>query len=303
MLISDRDAEEGTERGPSPQQTHRLAASNAYGVATIAKNLVPLLALYTAAPYVADRSLLVAYGFAPLVGLVLYRLTMVMHDCGHGTLLTSRSANERVGKLLGFITGVDFGRFKQLHWEHHKIYGQRGDPQGFHYLGLSRMTRTGYLWHVIKPLFGTNLRYVFRESIVHPRNLAAAAATGEIVVLALVQIGLALLISGGGRHPSLALLPFVSAATFGLFLSQLRGIAEHGVGDPTQPETHVRSHAPELLGRLLLYDVHFNFHEEHHRYPGVPACRLPELAHELRDEQSASRPAGSMWRTLQRRAR
>src|SRR5688500_17083591 len=299
MPTPERDRDERAQHERAPPQTQRLVASNAYGIWSVAKNLVPLLAVYAAAPYVADWSLAAAFGLAPVIGLVLYRLTMVMHDCGHATLFSSRRANDRVGKLLGFVTGVDFERFKALHWEHHKVYGLAGDPQGFHYRGLSRMSRAAFVWHVVKPLFGANLRFVFPESIVHPRNLAAAAANGELAVLVFVQAVLALLITGMGRDWWLALLPFASAATFGLFLSQLRGIAEHGVGEHGKPETHVRSHVPEPLGRLLLYDVHFNFHEEHHRYPGVPSCNLPELAHEL----SAGKVSSSIWQTLRRRAR
>ena len=113
-------------------------------------------------------------------------------------------------------------------------------------------------------------------------------------MFAVVQLALALLITGAGRHAWLALLPFASAATFGLFLSQLRGIAEHGVGAAGGPEALVRSHASELLGSLLLYDVHFNFHEEHHRYPGVPSRWLPPLAQELH----RGMPTRTMWQTL-----
>ena len=299
MPRPDRDTDEEAQHERAPPQSQWLVASNAYGIASVTKNLVPLLAVYAVAPYVADRSLAFAFGLAPAIGMLLYRLTMVMHDCGHATLFSSRRANDRVGKLLGFVTGVDFQRFRALHWEHHKVYGLAGDPQGFHYLGLSRMTRAAFVWHVVKPLFGANLRYVFRESIVHPRNLAAAGANGELAVLVIVQAALALLITGMGRHWWLALLPLLSAATFGLFLSQLRGIAEHGVGERGKPETHVRSHAPELLGGLLLYDVHFNFHEEHHRYPGVPSRHLPALAREL----SAGKIASSIWQTLRKKAR
>ena len=151
---------------------------------------------------------------------------------------------------------------------------------------------------MLKPLLGVNLRYAFPESLVHPHNLRAAAG-GELAVLLLVQLALLLLVTGGGRHASLALLPFASAATFGLFLSQLRGIAEHGVGEQGTPETFVRSHATDLLGSLLLYDVHFNFHEEHHRYPGVPSHQLPALSRELR----GGKPMRTMWQTLRTRAR
>ena len=298
MLHLSPDADDRMQDDRAAPQSHWLKASDAYGSASVAKSLVPLLALYAGIPYLADRSLALAWCAAPLVGLLLYRLTMAMHDCGHATLFTRRSANERVGKLLGFITGVDFGCFKRAHWQHHKGYGLPGDPQGFHYLGLSRMTDAAFAWHVLKPLLGVNLRYVFRESLLHPRNLRAAAGR-ELVAFVLVQLAFASIVTGAGRHPSLALLPFASAATFGLFLSQLRGIAEHGVGAQGAPETFVRSHATELLGSLLLYDVHFNFHEEHHRYPGVPSHQLPALSRELGEGKTMR----TMWQTLRMRAR
>jgi fatty acid desaturase len=290
---------DGAQHEDVPPVSQSLTASNVYGGVSVAKNLVPLLILYAAAPYVADRSFALAWLLAPVVGLLLYRLTMVMHDCGHASLFAGRRTNERVGKLLGFVTGVDFGRFKQLHWEHHKRYGLPGDPQRFHYRGMSQVTRSAVTWHVLTPLLGANLRYVFRESLLHPSNLKAAAGNGELPVLVLVQLALALLITGLGRHPLLALLPFAAAGTFGLFLSQLRGIAEHGVGDKGRPEAFARSHAPELLGSLLLYDVHFNFHAEHHRYPGVPSRHLAALSREL----SRGEALPTIWQTLRKRAR
>ena len=299
MPSADLRADERPQDEPAHPQAKWLEPSNVYGAASVAKNLVPLLVLYATIPYVANRSLVLAWCFSPIVGLVLYRLTMAMHDCGHATLFTTRRANEWVGKALGFVTGVNFGRFKQLHWEHHKSYGAPGDPQGFHYLGISRMSGSAFAWHVVKPLLGFNLRYVFRESILHPSNLKTAALNGEVVALTLVQIAVALLVTGAGRHVSLVILPFVSAATFGLFLSQLRGIAEHGVGEPDRPETFVRSHVPDLLGALLLYDVHFNFHEEHHRYPGVPSHKLPALSREV----TGGRIMPTIWHTLRTRAR
>lgn len=299
MPAADQRADERTQDELAHSQAKWLDASDVYGIASVAKNLVPLLVLYALLPYVADRSLVLAWCFSPAVGLLLYRLTMVMHDCGHATLFTTRRANEWVGKALGFVTGVDHGRFKQLHWEHHKLYGAPGDPQGFHYLGIAKMTRSAFAWHVVKPLLGSNLRYAFRESILHPLNLKAAALKGEIVPLVLVQIAAAVLVTGAGRHASLVILPLVSAATFGLFLSQLRGIAEHGVGATGQSETFVRSHVSEPLGALLLYDVHFNFHDEHHRYPGVPSHKLPALSREL----TGDRIMPSIWHTLRTRAR
>jgi fatty acid desaturase len=134
------------------------------------------------------------------------------------------------------------------------------------------------LRHLAKPLFGLKLRNVIDESLLAPRNLARSVRTGEILVVALVQISVLAIVTGFGRYPLLAVLPFVSGVTFGLFFSQLRGIAEHGqIGGSGR--SIVRSHQPNWLDRVLLYDVNFNCHAEHHAHPQIPRCHLPALRH------------------------
>jgi fatty acid desaturase len=89
-----------------------------------------------------------------------------------------------------------------------------------------------------------------------------------------MQMLVIMIVTGGAEVTSLALLPFVSAATFGLFLSQLRGLAEHGVHGGAVPAGLVRSHAPRWVERLFLYDLHFNYHAAHHAWPQCPSCHL-----------------------------
>jgi len=273
----------------------RERASNLYGTASVLKNLLPTLGVYAAVPIVADRSVLATVCLAPLIGLLLYRLTIVMHDCGHATLFTSRRVNDAVGILLGAVTGISFRRFRARHWEHHRNYGHERDPQGFHYRGLARMTNAELVRHVLAPLVGVNLRYVFPESYLYPANVARASR-GELAALATLQLLLAALITGLGRHPFAALLPAGSAVTFGLFFSQLRGIAEHGVRDAGDPRGFVRSHRADWLGALLLYDLDFNLHEEHHTHPQVPSCVLAAHARARRD--AAYKARTTMWQTL-----
>jgi fatty acid desaturase len=273
----------------------RERASNLYGAASLLKNLLPTLAIYATVPMVADRSVIAAVCVAPLLGLFLYRLTIVMHDCGHGTLFTRRKINEAVGTLLGAITGISFRRFRARHWEHHRNFGSPADPQGFHYRGLARMTNGELVRHVLAPLIGLNLVYVFAESYLHPANIRRASS-GELAALAIVQLSLTVLITGFGRYPLATLLPAASATTFGLFFSQLRGIAEHGVSDATDPCGFVRSHKSDWLGLILLYDLHFNLHEEHHRHPQVPSRVLAARAREHLNSTAPSR--STMWHTL-----
>jgi hypothetical protein len=77
--------------------------------------------------------------------------------------------------------------------------------------------------------------------------------------------------------------PALAAASFGLFFAQLRGFAEHAAMPGTSPIDHVRSHPPRLFDRILLYDLNFNLHREHHRHPAVPSCHLPGLAEAAAD--------------------
>ena len=148
---------------------------------------------------------------------------------------------------------------------------------------------------MLRPLLGFNLRHALAESILRPRNLAAAARSGEIFALAAIQLAILAIVTGGGAHLGLAALPFTSAATFGLFFSQLRGIAEHAAGGDDAEAAKVRSHAPHWLDRVLLYDLNFNYHKEHHLYPHYSSHDLAALHGRLAGPELVE---ASMFRTL-----
>jgi fatty acid desaturase len=78
-----------------------------------------------------------------------------------------------------------------------------------------------------------------------------------------------------------------------LFFSQLRGIAEHGEHGGSGEHT-VRSHQASWIDRVLLYDVNFNYHAEHHARPQIPSCHLPALQRAI----GANEVSKSMFGTL-----
>jgi fatty acid desaturase len=124
-----------------------LQPSDLYGWLAVARNTLPFFALLALAPMLAARSLPAAWLLAPLIGLFVYRMTIVMHDCAHGTLFRSSRLNRWMGQGLGAVTGIRFHSFWIQHWKHHRIFGQPGDPQGFHYLrvpGMSKDSRDGF---------------------------------------------------------------------------------------------------------------------------------------------------------------
>jgi fatty acid desaturase len=271
------------------------APPDRYGWAAVLRNALPYFALLAIAPFLQARSAWLPWSLAPLVGLFAYRMTIVMHDCTHRTLFANPQLNVRIGKALGAITGIDFNRFSAQHWLHHRIYGEAGDPQGFHYADLQWMTRAGLLWRLAKPLFGLNVRHTWSESFLDPRNLIRTLRTGEALLILPIQTLIAVLVTGAGAYWSLVLLPLASTATFGLFFSQLRGVAEHGTIDSTEAG-FVRSHAPHWLDRLLLYDLHFNYHAEHHRHPQCSSYHLPAMHRASGD--AAPKPPRSMFHTI-----
>jgi fatty acid desaturase len=242
---------------------------NGYGWAAVLRNVIPFLILLALSPHAP-------WLLAPLIGLFIYRMTIVMHDCVHRTLFESAALNVCVGRVLGGITGIAFHSFAAQHLRHHRTYGEPGDPQGFQYLGLKGMTRAQFAWHLAKPLLGFNLRYALKESLLNLRRVR----TADFALFAAMQALILTLVTGAGTSWWLAPLPFVSAATFGLFFSQLRGIAEHAAIGEAREKGNVRSHAPRWLDRVFLYDLNFNYHAEHHRHPHVPSRRLPMLDHD-----------------------
>jgi fatty acid desaturase len=290
-MSQDRRPDPGADDFPS----HWMKPSNVYGWKAVLTNALPYFLLLAMAPAVARRRALAPWLLSPFVGLFAYRMTIVMHDCIHRTLFEDHAMNDRVGTALGAITAIDFRRFASQHRRHHRRFGEPEDPQGFHYLDLGSRTVSERLWHLLRPLVGCNLAYALPESFAAPRNLARALRRGETLLFVGAQLCIAALVTGGGRHLTLALLPPVSAATFGLFLSQLRGIAEHASMDKEQ-RGFVRTHAPHWLDRWLLYDLNFNYHEEHHRYPGIPSRYLPEVHRAIHNNEG--HPPASMLQTI-----
>ncbi len=234
--------------------------SNRAGWFAVIRNALPYFLLLALAPVLAKRSRIAPWLLSPSLGLVSYRITIVMHDCTHRSLFTSARLNGWMGRLLGAITGIDFESFKAQHWRHHQVYGRSSDPQGFHYAALHAMTPGQFRRHVFRPLLGFNLVYTSRESVLDPRHWRRLLGRGEMFLIVAVQAALLVVVTGAGRYWMLAVLPFASAVTFGLFFSQLRGIAEHGVADNTARTGYVRSHAPNWLDRILFYDLNFNYH-------------------------------------------
>lgn len=249
----------------------------------------------------------------PVLGVYIYKITIVMHDCAHNTLFRGKAANHLFGTIGGYFLGSDFEAFTANHFAHHRNYGVDGDPQGADYLNLQGKGRHEILWHLLRPLIGYNLFKLWQFApelpdgdTPKPSTPAApprrASRTKFVAGVLVVQGTIALLATGFGAAPYLVVLYPLSAATFALFLSQLRGFAEH-VADEGQPEeSSVRTHLPNLFDRFFFYHLNFNYHVEHHLYPYVPSCHLSEVHDLIKEECHDDRTiSNSILLTVRRR--
>jgi fatty acid desaturase len=295
---------------------HFRTASNAYGALALVVNFGPLLALLAAAPLVwRNLGPLWVIALIPFTGLFAYRLTLIMHDCAHRTLFSRQSINKTVGTVTGYLLASDFETFTANHFAHHRSYGAPGDPQGNDYLHLQGSSRSAILWHLLRPLVCYNLFKLGQfapqapdgdappnvSKIAPPRRASRPRFIAGVLA---AQLVIAAIATGFGKYPILIVLYPLSAATFGLFFSQIRGFAEHIADEGTDENGAVRTHLPNRFDRLFFYALNFNYHVEHHLYPYVPSWQLPEVHPLIADEcHSPATLSTSIVGTIRRRLR
>lgn len=283
----------------------------AYAWWHIAKIILPLYALLLIAGVVAAGTAYpwLAFLTLPFIGAQIYKITIIMHDCCHGTMFRSRTMNNRIGALGGYFVGTDFDSFRKLHWRHHSRYGETDDPQGDDYLDLDTTPRAALTWHVLRPLTGYNLYKLFvfsrapRAEADTPTQTSLKNKISLLFGIGMVQLSLAAAATLFGAVWWTAVLYPVAAATFALFFSQARGFAEHVAMPGQSPVNHARTHLPNWVDKIFFYDLNFNYHIEHHSFPSVPSCHLPRLHETMKAQNEIPEMSPSITGTIARRLR
>jgi fatty acid desaturase len=232
------------------------------------------------------------------IGFSLHRLFFPVHDCIHYSLFPAKIENRVFGSLLSALLGTSFDAIRTQHLEHHRDFGMPEDPGASDYFVRFRC-RGEFVAFLIGPLVGSIFFAKLRDYFLRPGRNAGAKESrqpgkktsllGQIRAYGMilcVQAGVCALLTRGfeahqlWRYPLFNVLPLV---TIFLFLVRIRMFLEHGslnyeVCDyfegkrPTARTIHAT-----WIERILLCGSDFNFHHEHHLYPGVPGWQLPRL--------------------------
>jgi len=89
----------------------------------------------------------------PVAALLIVRLFIIQHDCGHNSFLTTKKLNDNIGRVLGVLTFTPFDMWRRDHALHHSFSGnleQRGNGGDImtltleEYRALSPLKRLGY---------------------------------------------------------------------------------------------------------------------------------------------------------------
>lgn len=279
------------------------APNDAFGWRAVVVLFGVLLGAVAALPYLVDRWGPLAIAPAlPIIGAYVYKLTILMHECCHRTLFRSRSVNDRVGVVAGGFLVTSYDAFCRGHWQHHRHCGTDEDGEESDYLTLQDASAATLVVHLLKPLLGVQAakmalgavaaivrrRGTGRETageqhaqVPAPAPIVSPAA--QLAAIALCQVAIAWLATGGGRHLWLVFVYPATAATFGLFFSRVRAFCEHVRLDRHLDECSVRSHLPNPVDRVFFYTLNMNLHVEHHLFPQVPACHLPRVRARLQE--------------------
>ena len=234
----------------------------------------------------------------PTAGLLL-RLFLIQHDCGHGSFLPSRAANDWVGRILGVLTLTPYACWRRSHALHHASTGNL-DARGFgdvdtltvrEFRSRSRWRQTLYrMYRHPLVLFGFGPAYLFLLRHRLPIGLMTAgreywvSAIGTNLVTALV---LAALISRFGLASILLVqLPVILlAGSAGVWLFYVQHQFEEGHWERDaewsfhDAALHGSSHL-ELPAILRWFTANIGAHHIHHLASRIPFYRIPEV---LRD--------------------
>ena len=265
----------------------------------------PFLAVMLVMLVAVDAGYLVALALAPLAGLLLLRVFIIQHDCGHGAFFGRRGANDWVGRALGVLTFTPYDCWRRSHTLHHASTGNL-DARGFgdvdtltvrEFYAGSRLRRFGYrLYRHPAILLGIGPAYLFilrhrlpiglmRAGMIYWISaLATNLATAVVLAAAIYAFGLA-------TTALVVIPPLLIAASVGVWLFYIQHQFEQAHWDSGddwsfhEAALHGSTHL-DLPQPLRWFTANIGVHHVHHLASRIPFYRLGEVLDafpELRD--------------------
>jgi beta-carotene hydroxylase len=236
----------------------------------------------------SSDGILLGLALSPLIGSQLHALTILQHDCGHGSAYRSASANLWVGRFLAWFIFMPFTTFTYLHKRHHAFLGQPDrDPDEWFYAGGVRrlfLRECLFLPRFVYESLGRRLPEKIRRQVW--RELAFNTVTWLAAIGASVHCG------AFGWFLATFLLP---TAWLALVINPISRGYEHfpmaELGRERPERLNLSHNTITVTSRVFgLLWANITYHVEHHLYPTVPFYRLPCLYALLRGKDYPREP-------------
>ncbi len=223
---------------------------------------------------------------------------IILHDCSHDSMFTSRKANRIIGNWFGaYPIFHDVDKYRPYHIQHHINTGLDEDPD--------RPLTTGYpttfismVRKFLRDFFGpTGIKGNFAVLLMQ-MGVLKYALNGKAEWVPLKEKSAAQIISTAVSNlagpvaanlimfailyafgkPWLYLLWPAALLTTNNFSLRVRSMAEHSmVEDRSNPHKNTRTTYANFFERILFAPHHVNYHAEHHLCMGAPSYNLPAM--------------------------
>lgn len=223
---------------------------------------------------------------------------IILHDCSHDSMFTSRRANRIIGNWFGAYPILhDVDKYKPYHTQHHLNTGLDEDPDlplttGYPTTGISMVRK------FVRDLFGLSGAKATFAVLLMQMGLLKYALNGKAEWVSLRDKSLGSIITTAVKnlagplaanlilfgilyltgHPLLYLLWIGAMLTTYNFSLRVRSMAEHSMVDErTNPQSNTRTTYANFAEKILFAPHHVNYHAEHHLCMGAPLYNLPMM--------------------------
>ena len=286
----------------SKEEMHRLCqrsnVRSAYTVGWTVGGIVALFVLVNTWPNIWT------FGFAFLVmGGFQHALTIIQHEASHYLLFTNRRFNEIVLALVAWSVGFTRS-YRAIHLKHYQQLGYADDPDAHNYehypSGIGHFASdfvttffgVAALFQFLKQTFqsigNAEVSAASEADSIDPKskNRAEEGFDKEVVGVAMMQLAILTVLWSQGVWYQYFVLWLIPLVTITKTLVHIRNIVEHtlivDIGDPEF--SRYRTIGCNFVEQFFFAPMWFNYHAEHHLFPGIPYHRLP-AAHRVLSQQ------------------